>query len=170
MTMQCRKYIQVSPAVVVSRHALRDRRLPSRSAHGFTLIELMIVVAVVGILMAVAVPAYNDSVRKGRRGQAKADLMELAQILERHYTVHGSYIDNRGGDSTDPGDDFALPITQSPKTGDAFYVLAANPRTATTYTLTATPQGGQAEDRCGTLSITHTGQKSATGGTQEQCF
>ncbi len=135
-----------------------------RSVLGFTLIELMIVVAVVAILAAIALPAYSDSIRKGRRGQAKADLVELAQVLERHYTVHGSYAKDRGGA------DYALPITQSPTTGTAFYAIADPVRTATTFTLSATPQGGQTKDRCGTLSITHSGQKTATGGTSAECF
>lgn len=139
----------------------------SSAVSGFTLIELMIVVAVVAILASIALPAYNDSIRKGRRGQAKADLVELAQTLERHYTVHGRYDADRDGTA------YALPFTSSPKTGTAFYTLAANPaRTATTFTLTAVPVAGtgQASDTCGTLSINQAGTKSATGGTPQVCF
>ncbi len=137
-----------------------------RSIRGFTLIELMIVVTVVAILAAVAIPTYQDSIRKGRRGQAKADLVELAQILERHRTVHGRYDADRGGGA------FALPISQSPRTGTAFYLIAANPaRTTDTFTLTATPQGAQAKDtRCGTLSIDQAGQKNATGTDAASCW
>jgi type IV pilus assembly protein PilE len=137
-----------------------------RPAPGFTLIELMVVVAVVAILASIAIPAYHDSVRKGRRGQAKADLVELAQTLERHYTVHGRYDTNRDGSA------YALPFTSSPKTGTQNYTLAAAARTQTTFQLTATPVAGtdQARDVCGTLSIDHAGVKAATGGTAERCF
>ena len=58
-----------------------------KHAKGFTLIELMIVVAVVAILATIAMPSYQEHVRKSRRAQAKADLVELAQQLERHHTV-----------------------------------------------------------------------------------
>lgn len=133
---------------------------------GFTLIELMIVVAVVAILATVAIPAYNDSVRKSRRGQAKADLMELAQNLERFHTVHNTY----GPAGGTPA--FTLPFAVSPREaagggGTAYYNLAITPasHTASAFVLTATPVEGtsQASDSCGTLSITHAGQKSATG-------
>lgn len=137
------------------------------SASGFTLIELMIVVAVVAILASIALPAYNDSIRKGRRGQAKADLVELAQLMERHYTVHGRYDANRDGAA------YALPFSSSPRTGTAFYTLAANPaRTSTTFTLTAVPVAGsgQASDTCGTLSIDQAGSRKSNGVISETCF
>lgn len=140
----------------------------SSAASGFTLIELMIVVAVVAILASIALPAYNDSIRKGRRGQAKADLVELAQTLERHYTVHGRYDTDRDGVTP-----YALPFAASPRTGTAFYTLAANPaRTATTFTLTAVPVVGtaQASDTCGTLSINQAGTKLANGVANQACF
>lgn len=144
--------VRVGGATFVSRHRAR----------GFTLIELMIVVALVAILAAIAVPAYNDSIRKGRRGQAKADLVELAQVLERHYTVHGSYANDRDGTA------YALPITQSPKTGTAHYDIAAV-RGGNSFTLTATPQDGQREDDCGALTINQAGTRGADGPV-ERCF
>ncbi|MFM9923997.1 type IV pilin protein [Variovorax sp. H27-G14] len=60
---------------------------------GFTLIELMIVVAIVGILAAIAYPAYTDSVLKGKRAQARTALLELMQQQERYMTQHNSYLD-----------------------------------------------------------------------------
>jgi len=123
-----------------------------RKARGFTLIELMIAVAIVAILAAIAVPSYNEHIRKSRRAQAKADLVEYAGLAERHFTVNNAYTG------------FTLPTTQSPREAGATarYTLAPAV-TATTFTITATPQGGQASDRCGTLAVTNTGAKSKTG-------
>lgn len=132
-----------------------------KATRGFTLIELMIVVAVVAILAAIALPSYNDSVRKSRRGQAKADMLEIVQMLERRYTTNRTYL----------GIDISS-MNQSPRQGTARYTLTLNPLTATTYTLTAVPQGGQANDaRCGTLSINQLGAKTITGtGTVADCW
>jgi type IV pilus assembly protein PilE len=122
------------------------RGLQMRSMQrGFTLIELMIVVAVIAILAAVAYPAYNDQVRKSRRAQAKANLVEYAQLAERHFTVNNSYAG------------FQAPTNKTP-----FYTVATTVDAAT-FTLTATAQGAQAQDKCGDLSITNTGAKAKTG-------
>lgn len=132
-----------------------------RTARGFTLIELMIVVAVVAILAAIAYPSYQEQIRKSRRAQAKADLVELAQVLERRFTVNNSYAG-------------ALPFDISPReaSGAAVrYNITPNPVPAgAVFTLTATPAGAQASDTCGALSLTQAGVKAATGGTVEQCW
>jgi len=134
-----------------------------RAARGFTLIELMIVVGVVAILGAIAYPSYTDSVRKGRRGQAKADLLELAQLAERWKTVNNTYVGfgAPGGDCVLGGN-----FGRSPRTGaTAYYDVCIN-ATATTFTLTARPLSGtdQARDtRCGQLSIDQAGVKTKSG-------
>ena len=126
----------------------RSHRSPNASrprwAAGFTLIELMIVVAIVAILAAVAYPAYQDYVRKARRGQAKADMMELTQLAERYKTVNNSY---QGFKTADVG------LTQSPRDNTIRYALAFNATSPTTFTITAAPQDAQAVDTCGTLTI-----------------
>lgn len=130
------------------------RQAGAARATGFTLIELMIVVAVVAILASIAVPSYQEQIRKSRRAQAKADLVEYAGLAERYFTVNNSYAG------------FTLPTTQSPREGTtARYTLTPSGAftTTTSFTLTATPQGAQADDRCGTLSITNTGLKASTG-------
>lgn len=134
----------------------------ARPSRGFTLIELMVVIAIVGILASIAVPSYQESVRKARRGQAKADLAEAAQAMERYYTVNNTYV---GADLA------ALGMSQSPKQGDPRYTLGfSGAVTASSFTLRAQPLGGQAEDKCGALSISNTGVKSPNTPALAECW
>ncbi len=131
---------------------------------GFTLIELMIVVAVVAILVAIAIPAYNDQVRKSRRGQAKADIVELAQRAERFHTINNTYV---GFWATVPTGDRV-----SPRTGGTNAYAISQVEAANTFLLTATPQGGQTNDTlCGTLTINQAGVKTRSGtGSLSDCW
>lgn len=123
---------------------------------GFSLIELMIAVAVVGILASIAYPSYLDFVRKANRGEAQGSILELAQWMERQFTVNGTY---RPG-----GVDPTLPFTTSPKDGGGTtYIFSLTTITANTFTLTGTAQGNQANDECGNISVTQTGARSSTG-------
>ena len=139
---------------------------PGKRRGGFTLIELMIVVAIVGILAAIAYPSYVEQVRKGRRADAMAQMVTLAQAYERFYTSNNTYV----------GFWAALPADQqrSPTQGTAFYVLTAPIETRTTFTIRATRQtaGGQNNDRCGELELTHAGTKSVVSATatREECW
>lgn len=120
---------------------------------GFTLVELMIVVAVIGILAAVAYPSYVEYIRQARRADAQSALLELAQFMERRYTTSGTYV---------AGDDCSLPFTSSPRNGaTAFYTLSAV-CDASTFTLTATRTGPMAGDDCGDLTLTNTGLQGAS--------
>lgn len=130
-------------------------------SNGFTLIELMIAIAIVGILVAVAVPAYQDSVRKARRGQAKALLMEISQQAERFRTVNGTYV----------GFDIPAGMRVSPQQGTVYYAIAINGRSVNGYTLSATPQGPQAQDSlCGTLGLNAAGAKTAATSDVSRCW
>jgi type IV pilus assembly protein PilE len=123
-----------------------------RFARGFTLIELMITVVIIGILAAIAYPSYQEQVRKSRRADGKAMLMETAQQLERCYTRFAAY--NNGGCGV------VLPVDSS----EGFYAISAGNLTASAFTLNATPQGEQANDaKCGVLRLTNTGLQGSQG-------
>lgn len=137
----------------------------SRS-RGFTLIEVMIVVAVIGILAAIAYPSYQEHVRKARRADAQTALLELAQFMERHYTANGKYLTAANAAPV-------LPFSEAPKDGAGKYYdlsFSAAP-TASSYTLRAVPKGSMAGDSCGTLTLSNTGAKGqAAGATLATCW
>ncbi|UDL04370.1 type IV pilin protein [Marinobacter sp. CA1] len=121
------------------------RARPAQS-RGFTLIEIMIVVAIAGILAAVAFPAYQSSVEKGRRSDAQAALTAFGVAMERYYTDNrNSYLGAaRNGADTGVPDIFA---TEAPLEGSTkFYDLTIGAATRNSYTLVATPKGAQAGD------------------------
>lgn len=117
-----------------------------RQIKGFTLIELMIVVAIVAILAAIAIPTYQEQVRKGRRADAARAVGQLQLDLERWRGENPSYA-NCGGAGCGSG---TYPV---PPTSD-HYTIAMAGQTAIAYTVTATPAGVQAGDRCGVLTAT----------------
>lgn len=124
------------------------------------MVELMIVVAIIGILAAVAYPSYQEHVARARRGDAKAVLMETVQYMERLYTQSGRYgtLDGSGNYVA-----AVLPITEAPKDGSPkFYdiTFAAGEPTATTFEVRAVPKGAMASDPCGSFSMTHAGVRN----------
>ena len=129
------------------------------SARGFTLIELMITVAILGILISVALPSYLDSVRKGRRADAQSVLLEASHFMERFATENLRFDQSRADGAV------ALPATLSsaPKHGATkFYTISLQAVGQSSFTLRAVPQGAMAGDTCGTMTLTDTGVKGAT--------
>jgi type IV pilus assembly protein PilE len=124
-----------------------------RATKGFTLIELMIVVAVVGILAAIAYPSYMNYVRKSHRAEVAQLLVEAAQNLERYYSRAGKYTD----DST------ISPGYNAPKSNAWYDVVAV--RQDQTFTITATPANNtmMANDVCGKFIIDQTGARTNDG-------
>jgi type IV pilus assembly protein PilE len=138
--------------------------------HGFTLIETMIVAAIIAILAAIAYPGYQESVARSRRSDAKAVLLDNAQWIERQYTISNDY--TKKGDGT-ALNSTALPTKEAPRDGGAKYydiAFAASSPTTGAFTLTATPKNGMTGDKCGTLMLSHTGGKSLSGATATQEF
>jgi type IV pilus assembly protein PilE len=117
---------------------------------GFTLVELMLVVAIIGILASIALPSYNEHVRKARRASGAACAAAVAQQAERFYTANLTY--------TGFGADTSI---CEPKALEYYNVVAAIP-TSRSYTISASPINAQSGDSCGVLSVTQTGAKSPT--------
>lgn len=126
---------------------------------GFTLIELMVAVIIVGILATIAYPSYMDSIRKSRRADAKAALSNAAQALERHFTEKNTYLNASLGDST--GSIFPDHTPVDRDHNSAYYILSITNQGADTYSLNATPTGAMASDSCGVLTLDHLGQKGS---------
>ena len=132
-----------------------------RNSQGMSLIELMIAVAIVGIIAAIAYPNYTDYMNKARRADATGDAMELAQYMERFYTENGRYDQDRAGNAINP------PITQSPVGGNnPHYTITLNNLTATTFTMNINRASAvqQSDAICLDLSLDHLGVRCSHSG------
>ncbi|WOX06684.1 type IV pilin protein [Microbulbifer pacificus] len=127
-----------------------------KQQRGFTLIELMIVVAIIAILTAVAWPSYQNHVRSTNRADAQGALLGLAQAMERHFTENGTYKEAAAADA-DTGAPQIFP-TESPLDGNnKAYNLIITAADDSSYTLQAQPKGSQAGD--GVLQLSSSGEK-----------
>lgn len=125
----------------------------------FTLIELMVTVAIVGILAGIAYPSYQDSVMKSRRADAKGALLGFANAMERHFTETNTYLGAGKNVDGNTGAPTFFSATSPVDGGTPYYNLTIKPVTASSYTLNAEPINAQANDKCGKLSLTETGAR-----------
>jgi type IV pilus assembly protein PilE len=134
---------------------------------GFTLIELMIVVAIVGVLASLAYPAYTGQLARGKRADARVQLATAQQWIEKFYSENYNYATDTAGNAATTAFN-AQPFSTSPRAGDgaAVYTISLTvAATSQSYTVTAVPLSGgsMAADSCGSLSLTNTGRRGNTG-------
>ena len=130
-------------------------------SHGFSLIELMVVVAIVALLTAVAVPQYQQYVLRAHRIEAQTTLLQAASWLERVATAQGSY----PLDANHLGPGLPSSLQTSPQ---GHYAITLSSTDGSRFTLSAQPQGAQASDSCGILTLNETATPDAYGG--ERCW
>jgi type IV pilus assembly protein PilE len=126
---------------------------------GFTLIELMVAVAIVAILATIALPSYRNYMVRSSRAAAQAELMDLASLQEKIFLNSNAYTGNVTAGYT--GNATGGLGKTSGTTKDGYYTITASVGTgSTTYTLTAAPIAGGRQDGDGSLSITESGKRT----------
>lgn len=130
--------------------------MKNHTGKGFTLIELMIVVVLIGVIAAIALPAYQGYAERARRADGKAGLLQLQLSQEKYRANCPSYANNIGA-ANNCGTSTLTGVTASP---DGYYTLSINAASVSTYTILAVPVAGgpQAGDDCGTFAMNQNGE------------
>ena len=138
---------------------------------GITLVELMIVVVIIAILASIALPGYQQYVMRSKRVTAEGDLFAFRNSMQRYFAENNTYLGaaNGGADTGAPA--ATLFPSQSPVGSDTVaYNLTISAATATSFTVQATPTGGQASDDCGNLTLTSTNVRGVSSSTVANCW
>lgn len=155
----------------------------SHRISGFTLIEIMVVVAIIGILAAVALPSYTSYIARAHRADARTQLLQVAQFMQRFYAANDSFYKDRDENAVE--DKIPASLKQSPADSTALYELkiplgVAPLTNATTFTIRMEPVSGgkMTGDECGTFTLTSTGLRgiivsgtaSTSGTLRDSCW
>ena len=129
-----------------------------KSSRGFTLVELMVTVAVISILAAIGYPAYTNYTYKARRTEATGSLLDFATRMERYYADNNAY-----PVATDDIEVKDIMRSDTADTEHGYYTLGFAAQAAQSYTLQAVPGGAQSSDTCGTFTINSLGARNVSG-------
>ena len=154
---------------------MKNTRSDRRRPHGFTLVELMVVAAIIAILTVIAVPMYSTQMRESRRADAKTALLDFASREERYFTVNNGYTNNLtdlgypsnnpvalGSGSTPDYDLCISSVTPTPGT-------AATPGIPPAFVAQAVPNGDQTNDSCGAYQLDNLGNQYNSAGAGNAC-
>lgn len=151
----------------------------SRLARGLTLMEMLIVMSIISILVAVALPSYSEHVARARRADARTQLLQVAQFMQRFYAANDQYQQDRAGNKVDS--QVPAGLMKSPADGEAVYtvVFPGGMQTTTSFhvRMVPVPTGPMAADKCGTFTIDSLGVRSVivdgtthTGALRDTCW
>jgi type IV pilus assembly protein PilE len=135
---------------------------------GFTLIELMVVVAIIGILSAIAYPSYTESIAKSKRAEARAQLLEVGQFMQRFYSQNDRYDQTNAAPAvaaTIPAALATVPKGASVASANYTISFVANSLLPNAFSLSAVRVNSMVNDKCGTLLLNSVGQRTVTGAT-----
>lgn len=143
---------------------LDDRHLQRCRHAGFTLIELLIVIVAIAVLASIAVPSYSEYVRRSRRADAQQFMQDIAARQQHYLLDRRRYAVSLSATAANDGLAMTIPTNVASYYNIPDNLGVNNAATPPTFSITAAPAGSQTGERCGTLTLTSSGLKSATGG------